>query len=185
MNKKVSTKLTNAKKIKIRNDFVQGISVDDNIIFPTLDELIKKYKVAQSTVYRVARNENWKIQKEQFYNEYTKKLDAKRSNERAEKSKKIDDNSVNLAEAVFATIAQVISKNNKDMQNGKIGLPPSQLTSIAQAISITQKVAKLALGEATHNIDATINENNEAFKRAMELLDTVEESRSRSVQTTH
>ena len=104
---------------------------------------------------------------------------------RAEKSKKIDDNSVNLAEAVFATIAQVISKNNKDMQNGKIGLPPSQLTSIAQAISIAQKVAKLALGEATHNIDATINENNEAFKRAMELLDTVEESRSRSVQTTH
>ena len=52
MTKKTTpTKLTDSKKLKIRNDFVQGIEKDNQRIYPTLDELIKKYKVAQSTVY--------------------------------------------------------------------------------------------------------------------------------------
>lgn len=184
--KDTTKKLTDALKLKIRNDFVHGVEIDDKVEFPTLDNLIKKYNVAQSTVYRTARSEGWKIQKEQFYQEHIKKLDQQRSKDRAERSKKMDDNNVNVAEALLGTIAQVISKNNRDIQNGQMGLPPSQLTALAQAVSITQKVAKLALGEATHNIDATVNENtNEAFRRAMELLDSVEESRVRSIQSTH
>ena len=72
------------------------------------------------------------------------------------------------------------------MQNNKKGLAPNQITALAQAIAITQRVSKLALGEATHNIDATINENtNQAFREAMELLDEVEDSRARSIQATH
>ena len=62
MTKKTTpTKLTDSKKLKIRNDFVQGIEKDNQRIYPTLDELIKKYKVAQSTVYRTARKDNWKL----------------------------------------------------------------------------------------------------------------------------
>ena len=180
------TKLTDTKKLKIRNDFVHGVDGEEKKIFPTLDELCKQYKVAKSTVYRVARTEGWKVQKEQLQAEYIKELDKKRSKDMANKSMKTDDRTLQLADAVFVTIAQTLQQNNNDIQNNKKGLAPNQITSIAQAIAITQRISKLALGEATHNIDATINENtNEAFRRAMELLDEVEDSRVRSIQSTH
>ena len=89
---------------------------------------------------------------------------------------------------ILYKIFHLNNNNNKtfDVQNKKKGLAPNQITALAQAISITQRVSKLALGEATHNIDATINENpNEAFRKAMELLDEVEDSRVRSIQSTH
>ena len=184
--KSKQTKLTDTKKLKIRNDFVHGVDGDEKKIFPTLDELCKQYKVAKSTVYRVARTEGWKVQKEQLQAEYIKELDKKRSKDMANKSMKTDDRTLQLADAVFVTIAQTLQQNNNDIQNNKKGFAPNQITSIAQAIAITQRVSKLALGEATHNIDATINENtNEAFRRAMELLDEVEDSRVRSLQSTH
>ena len=100
------TKLTDSKKLKIRNDFVQGIDAEEKKIFPTLDELCKKYKVAKSTVYRVARSEGWKVQKEQLQTEYLKQLDKKRSKDMANKSMKTDDRTLQLADAVFVTIAQ-------------------------------------------------------------------------------
>jgi DNA-binding MurR/RpiR family transcriptional regulator len=180
------TKLTDTKKLKIRNDFVHGIESEEKKLFPTLDELCKKYKVAKSTVYRVARSEGWKVQKEQLQTEYLKQLDKKRSKDMAEKSLKTDDRTLQLADAVFVTIAQTLQMNNNDLQKNKKGLAPNQITALAQAISITQKVSKLALGEATLNIDATVNENtNKAFREAMELLDEVENSRVRSIQSTH
>ncbi len=187
MNRKTSqTKLTDTKKLKIRNDFVQGVDGEEKKIFPTLDELCKQYNVAKSTVYRVARSEGWKVQKEQLQAEYIKELDKKRSKDMAKRSMKTDDRTLQLADGVFVTIAQTLQQNNKDLQNNKKGLAPNQITALAQAIAITQRVSKLALGEATHNIDATINENtNEAFRRAMELLDEVEDSRVRSIQSTH
>jgi DNA-binding MurR/RpiR family transcriptional regulator len=180
------TKLTDSKKLKIRNDFVQGIDAEEKKLFPTLDELCKQYKVAKSTVYRVARSEGWKVQKEQLQTEYLKALDKKRSKDMANKSMKTDDRTLELADAVFSTVAHTLQKNAQDIKNKKKGLRPHGITALAQAIAIAQKVSKLALGEATQKIDATINENtNEAFRRAMELLDEVEDSRVRSIQPTH
>ena len=65
------------------------------------------------------------------------------------------------------------------MQNGKIGLPPSQLTSIAQAISITQKVAKLALGEAQEISKVSANvTNDEDFQYLVDEIQKINRSRS-------
>ncbi len=187
MNSKTNkSKLTDTLKLKIRNEFVQGIDENSERVLFTLDELIKKYKVAQSTIYRIARTEQWKVQRDQFQQEYTEKLDRDRIKVRAKESIKFDDNSINLAKALYSTVGQVIQNNNSAIQQGKKGLPPSQINSLANAAVTAQRLAKLALGEATHNIDATVNENTDAFRRAMELLDTVEEQRrSQGDRTTH
>tara|TARA_R110001592_G_scaffold24414_1_gene94216 strand:+ start:11275 stop:11838 length:564 start_codon:yes stop_codon:yes gene_type:complete len=171
------SKLTDTLKLKIRNEFVQGINESNEHKVYTLDELIKKYNVAQSTIYRIARNEQWKIQRDQFQQEYTEKLDRDRIKNRAKESIRLDDNSITLAKALYTTVGIVMQNNNLDMQQGKKGLPPSQLNSLANAAITAQRLAKLALGEATLNIDATVNENTDAFRRAMELLDTVEDQR--------
>ena len=178
MNSKTKTsKLTDTLKLKIRNEFVQGTNESNEHVVYTLDELIKKYDVAQSTIYRIARNEQWKIQRDQFQQEYTEKLDRDRIKSRAKESIRLDDNSITLAKALYTTVGQVMQNNNLDLQQGKKGLPPSQLNSLANVAITAQRLAKLALGEATLNIDATVNENTDAFRRAMELLDTVEDQR--------
>ncbi len=182
--KQATTKLTDSLKLKIRNDFVHGTGEKDKKKFPTLDELIKKYKVAQSTVYRTAQKENWKVQKDQFQQDYLQKLDKARTKEMADESIKFDNNSINLAKALYQTVGQVIQRNNNDIRNGRKGLPPNQINALANAAVVAQRLAKLALGEATHNIDAKVTEND-SFRRAMELLDSVESSRSESDRTTH
>jgi hypothetical protein len=170
-------KLTDTLKLKIRNEFVQGVNESDEYKIYTLDELIKKHNVAQSTIYRIARNEQWKIQRDQFQQEYTQKLDRDRIKNRAKESIKFDDNSISLAKALYSTVSYVIQNNNEDLVGGNKGLQPSQLNALANAAFTAQRLAKLALGEATINIDATVNENTDAFRRAMELLDTVEDQR--------
>jgi hypothetical protein len=65
-----------------------------------------------------------------------------------------------------------------DVQNGKTGIQPHQLNSLANVALTAQKISKVALGESTENIsiNAEIG-NTETFRRAMELLDTVAEQR--------
>lgn len=185
MSKKNTTaKFSESLKIKLRNDFVQGTGENDKKKYPTLDELIKKHKLAQSTVYRTAQKENWKMQREQFQKSYLEKLDRARTKEMAEESIKMDNNSINLAKALYQTVGQVIQRNNTDIRNGRKGLPPTQINALANAAVVAQRLAKLALGEATHNIDAKVTEND-SFRRAMELLDSVESSRSKGDRTTH
>jgi len=187
MNKKTSkNKLTDTIKAKIRNDFVHGTGEGVDKLFPTLDDLIDKYKVAQSTLYRTARDENWKIQKEQFKSEFQKKLDNDRIKKLSTESIKIDNTTISLAKGLFTTVGIMIQENSVALQNGKKGLKANDITSLANAVSIAQRITKLALGEATHNIDAKFTENTDAFRRAMELLDTVEEQRrSQSNGVTH
>ena len=183
-NNKSKSKLTDEIKLKMRNEFVQGVDTKDGKKFSNLDELIEKYNVAQSTVYRVARNEQWKIQKESFHKNYQEQLDRLRIIELADESVKMDKNSINLAKGFYTTVGFVLQRNNVDMQEGKKGMPPTQINALANAAVVAQRLAKLALGEVTHNINANVTEN-ESFRRAMELLDEVEDSRSKGDRATH
>ena len=63
------------------------------------------------------------------------------------------------------------------MENQK-GLSPSQILTLSNAAMVAQKMAKLALGESTANINvnADIKENT-SFRRAMELLDELEDAK--------
>ena len=183
MSKKTqSKKLTDNLKIKIRNEFVQGIEEDGKRKVFSLDELIKKHKVAKSTLYRLSQKENWRVQREQFNNEYLAKLDDDRKKNLSEESKRFDNQSINLAKALYSTVGAIIRDNSTGISEGKKGLPPSQTNALANAALSAQRLAKLALGEATHNINANVREAD-AFREAMELLDSVAEQRRESNDT--
>ena len=75
----------------------------------------------------------------------------------------------------------MITKNANDLRGGKRGLIASQLNALATTAVTAQRLAKLALGEATHNMNLNANiKDTEAFRSAMELLDTVAEQRRES-----
>ncbi len=180
--KSTSQKLTDHLKLKIRNEFVQGLSDDTGArITYSLDELAKKHKVAKSTLYRVANKESWKVEREKFQMEYTQKLDQERAKNLSEESKKFDNTSINLAKALMATVGQNLRKNTDDINNGKKSFIPSQINALANAAIAAQKLAKLALGESTEKVElnANISEEN-AFREAMELLDSVARDRQQA-----
>jgi len=175
-------RLTDTLKLTIRNEFVQGIDNENGIKeLPTLEELHQKHKVAKSTLYRVAQNENWKLEKEQYQRQYQEKLDTDRIKNLSEESKVFDVNSINIAKSLLVTVGQAISKNAADIREGKQGLIASQLNALANTAVTAQRLAKLALGEATHNMNLNANiKDTEAFRGAMELLDSVAEQRRES-----
>lgn len=176
MSKKTTKqKLTATLKELIRNEFVQGI--DDEAgqrkTF-TLDELISKHNVAKSTLYRTASNENWRLERERFQQEFLLSLDRERIKNLAEESKRFDNTSLTLAKALMQTVGQNIRKNTGDMNAGKKSLQPSQVNALANAALSAQRLAKLALGESTHKVELNGNITEEtAFREAMELLDEV------------
>tara|TARA_R100000152_G_C6738365_1_gene162328 strand:- start:66 stop:632 length:567 start_codon:yes stop_codon:yes gene_type:complete len=171
-------KLSNDLKNEIRLLFVQGFDDDSgNRKTYTLEELALKFNIAKSTLYRNAQQDDWKMQREQFQQEYMYELDTQRKKDLTEESKRFDTNSINLAKALLTTVGQNLAKNNQELNEGKKGLIPTQLNALANAALSAQRLAKLALGEVTHNVEINGSIQNNAFREAMELLDTVADGR--------
>ncbi len=171
-------KLTNDLKSEIRVLFVQGFDDESgNRKTYTLEELALKFNIAKSTLYRNAQKDDWKIQREQFQQKYLAELDAERTKNLTEESKKFDINSLNLAKALMATVGQNIRKNTANINSGSKNFQPSQINALASAALSAQRLAKLALGETTENVNLNANIQDEAFREAMELLDTVADGR--------
>ena len=78
-------------KEDIRDQYIYGILKDSGErIMPTLDELIKKYCISSSTLYRIFSIEEWKIRRKQFQNKLRKELDETKNLELNEKQFKCE-----------------------------------------------------------------------------------------------
>tara|TARA_R100000773_G_scaffold22815_1_gene20128 strand:+ start:25912 stop:26460 length:549 start_codon:yes stop_codon:yes gene_type:complete len=175
-------KLTAELKEKIRIEYVQGFESEtgERKLF-NIDELAKKHDVAQTTLYRAAQTDGWKQQRQEFQQEYLTRLDAERAENLVSESKKFDNTSLSLAKLLMATVGQQLRKNQEAEQSGGKGINPSQLYSLSNAALSAQRLAKLALGEATTNVNVNANiKDNNAFREAMELLDSVAQQRRES-----
>lgn len=179
-NKRVKyKKITSELKQKLKVSFIQG-EADANGFrsTPTLDKLAKDNQLSINTLYKLAQREDWKIQQEKFQHKYEEKLENQRLKEFATEAKVFDKASLNIAKAILAKIGNIIRStqglNLKDFS-------PQQLDQLSSAALKTQKFAKLALGESTDNINLNANiQEADAFREAMELLDTVAEQRRES-----
>ena len=170
--KKAKVKITDQIKDAIRNEYVQGVELDtgERTMF-TLDELIAKYNVSSTTIYRLSAKDGWKMQREEFRHKLIAEFDEKRREQLAEESIKIDELALKISYEIFTHVQGLIKSNDK----------PSGIASLSQAATNAQKLAKLALGEATHNMNLNANiQETDAFREAMELLDSVAEQRRES-----
>ena len=165
-------RLTPEIKEEIKIKFIQGI--EDNSggrkIF-SLDHLCKDYGVAQSTVYRHAQKENWKQDQIDFQNEFIKELNIRRQKELADESVNFDKTCLQIAKAIMGQVGMAIRKNQ---ETGEI--VAHHLTALSSAATNAQKIAKLALGEATENMNLNADIKDTAtFRDALRLLDEVAE----------
>lgn len=180
MTKKSKTiKLTESLKAKIKAEFVQGqeLKSGERKIY-TLDELIKKHKVASATLYRAARAEGWKALREEFDQQVLDQLNAERSKAMAKKGKQFDDNFLSQAEKIIKQVDTYFKVNQECLDMRTKVYPPHHLLALCNALLTAQKLSKIALGEATEKIDvnATAKEA-ETFRRFMDSLHDIKRER--------
>ncbi len=78
-------------KEDIRDQYIYGFLKDSGErIMPTIDELIKKYCIPSSTLYRIFSREEWKIRRKQFQNKLRQELDETKNLELKEKQFKCE-----------------------------------------------------------------------------------------------
>jgi len=171
-----TVKLCSTLREKIRNLYVQGIESEggERILF-SLDKLAEDHSVGKSTLYRYAKNENWKFQKDQFQESYLQKLDNQRAKELVTESKKFDTKTINISKQLLNEIGRFIIKSEADDE-----LTPPMMNQLAEATYKVQKVAKLAMGEATENMSLNAKvSDTETFREALGMLDEIARAKSK------
>jgi hypothetical protein len=167
------TKLTPTLLEEIRNKFVQGIEANTGgrKLF-TIDQLADDYNVAKPTLYKHAKKDDWVMQQKRFQDSYLIELDARRKKELVQESISFDKSCLAIAKGIMGQVGKVISKNAAPDADVK----PQNLVALSSAATNAQRIAKLALGEATDNMDINTNvKDSESFRRALERLDRLAE----------
>ena len=165
MNKKVA-KLDKTLKEKIRNLYVQGADNEQGErVMYSLAELSKRFSVGQSTLYRHASKEGWKIQQDQFQADYLHQLDSKRKEVLVHDSVQFDSDTLDISKTILGQIATLLKESEE-----KKKITPNLLSTIAEATYKVQRV--------TDNMNLNTNvKNTTAFREAMELLDQIADSK--------
>lgn len=172
-------KLTPQLKTKIRNEFVYGNQNEGKIEYPTLDALIKKHGVAKATLYRHASQEDWKEARDNHQSDFERELEKTRLDNRVKEASQFDDTSINLAKGVYSNVAKMLQTNSQVLAQGGSGLNTGQLRALIGTVAIAQKVAKLALGESTENINANITQDDDKFREAVKELEELARQKSK------
>ena len=72
---------------------------------------------------------------------------------------------------------EISAKNNQELNEGKKGFIPSQLHALANAALSAQRLAKLALGEVTHNVEINGNLfNQQDLEYIFQLSEIIQDS---------
>jgi len=181
----MATKLTETLKIAIRDEYVHGFTDDKGIRqYPTVQFLATKYNLSMTTLYKYSSEEGWQGQKSKVQTEIKVGLDEQRIDRMLDDSKRLDDTSIQIAQAMLFRVGQRLQRAQKDEKEVE-GVPFKEALSIQELQAAShvaqnaQRLGKLALGQAQEisKVSADVS-NPEAFNRVMEQLDELANARS-------
>ena len=133
-------------------------------------QLAEKYEMSEHTLYKMAKQGDWKAKQQEQIVKYQQEISKKKREKLSLEGVAIDDRIINVSKQLLDKV--VTNIHNKET------LSPYQIDSLASASLKIQKMAKLALGESTENINIDTNtDTDETFREAIRLLDTVRAER--------
>jgi hypothetical protein len=177
----MASKLTDELLMTIRDEFVHGVEIANERHFPSIDELCKTHDVSRSRLYAKAKENDWQSQKNSYQTKLQMQLDEQRMGRLVSDSKKLDDNCIQIAQAMLSQVGRRLQQNmelqRQDSRNQ--GIDPRILSHMSNTVLNAQKIGKLALGEAQEisKVAADVS-NPEAFRAVMEQLDELAATRS-------
>ena len=178
----MAKRCTEEMRAIIKEEFIYGI-VDEQgqRQFPTLQHLAKRHDVVQSSLYRWASKEAWQRHKDHYHSKLEQELEQERIKSLVEENKRLDQNSIRIAQAMLNRVGTRLRQAMDDEQSGsdRPGMTASELRELSNVAANAQKVGKLALGEAQEisKVAADVT-TPESFQRVMETLDELAETRA-------
>lgn len=174
---------------RIRQEYVQGVTNDQGErVYPSIDTLTEKHNVAKATLFRRSQSQDWKSQRTRFEFELSQKKDSVKRDELAKESIHFDGRNLNLAKALQQQISHLLQSAMREITDNQLRRPfsPVALERLANALLVTQKVGRLALGDSTENtsINATITQES-AVREVYEFIDELTNAKRSSGKSLH
>lgn len=178
----MSKKLTEELKVQIKAEFVEGVLNENNVRnYPTIEALSKTHDIPRATIYRHSQKEDWQIAKNRFQTKLEQRISDARMKDMVAESRRLDTNSLQIAQALLGTIAQKMTKARDREQNDidYDGLKPHELREMSTVAMNAQRIGKLALGEAQEISKVSANVvNTDEFEEVLRYLDEFAKSKS-------
>lgn len=192
----MTNKIDEELKRKIKDEFVHGYMDDQGVRqYPTILALSKRYDVANVSLHRRSKSEDWQSEKNRVQTEYENAVAKERMAKMLAYGSRLDDNAINLALGIMGDAGRRISEDlqnreklkqlselpegsEKEQQISNFFLTTKILTthdinSLGHAVANAQKVGKLALGQAQEI--SKVSANVELPKSLREVLDQLDE----------
>tara|TARA_R100001460_G_scaffold2629_1_gene8394 strand:- start:23027 stop:23599 length:573 start_codon:yes stop_codon:yes gene_type:complete len=188
-NQPTKNKPTASRLEEIRELYVTGTEdATGDRVYPSIESLAKDFNVAVVTLFRKAREGDWKEQRQIFEKKLAEEKDAKKREMMVKESVEFDARNLNLAKAMQGQITHLLSQGARAIASNNTAKPfsPESLTKLATALISVQKIGRLALGDSTDNtrIDAQFNDENTA-RQVDEILEQLAEAKRNSEKAIH
>ena len=179
----MTNKLTDELKIKIKDQFVHGYVNELGVRnYPTVDGLVEIHNVARATLYRAVQSESWQATKNEVQTALEQIIEDERINKMFEESKRLDTNSITIAQTMLAKVARrlqedfvELAKEKDERKNGFKPISYRELLSLSHSASNAQKIGKLALGQAQEISKVAANVSTpDALRRIFDQLDEID-----------
>lgn len=158
-------------KRKIKDEFIHGYLDEQGVRqYPTILALSRRHNVANVSLHRRAKSEDWQSERNKVQTEYEQAVARERVERMAQEGARLDDNAITLALAMMADAGRRIQEDrsnrarlaeilnlpkgaerdaalDKFRQQHKV-LSPHDMSGVANTVATAQKIGKLALGQA-------------------------------------
>ena len=148
----MTEKFTDSLKNKIKTDFIEGVIIEGERVFLSIEALAERHSVSRATIYRHSNpsKEDWQKQKNRFQTKLNEEIEENRLKNLAKDAIILDKNSLNIAQAMLQRVARRIARaNEEEREQGIEALNASELRELSNVAEKAQKIGKLALGEAS------------------------------------
>ena len=155
-----------SKHFDPKTEFTQGCLNDAGVrIFPSIDNLSKKFAVSRSSLFKECQKEDWHSERLQFQKQMA-----------AELSKQAIASSINKAETIDAGILRIAARGlqlvEEKLNNDGMDLSPTELKHLLGSATEAQRLTQEVTVHLDTFADDIIDEEAEkSFRQVMALLD--------------
>ncbi len=135
----------------IKRVYIEGIPQDNELYFPTLEEISKTYNIPHSTTLKRCAKDDWTTQREMYRAKLEERSREKRIEALASKQAEFDADIFKVAQAGLMHIQGHFLKAQDKLKasKGKEPLAIHTLDSLSKSLERYQRIGRLALGEPT------------------------------------
>ena len=155
-----------SKHFDPKTEFTQGCFNDAGVrIFPSIDNLSKKFAVSRSSLFKKCQKEDWHSERLQFQKQLA-----------AELSKQAIASSINKAETIDAGILRIAARGlhlvEEKLNNDGMALSPTEIKHLLGSATEAQRLTQEVTVHLDTFADKIIDEEaDKSFREVMALLD--------------